>query len=283
MENIENIEQQNSVDSSKEKELETKNYSNDAKKTIEEGGYFGYYIFVFISAIIGFITVFFVTRLYLLDFFKNKFDIDLVSHKSIVAVMASLIAVILFMFISLCFKKVLKMIFMSEVFLYIYIGFLTTMISIISFKLLNDNLNPSGEENSLGWIVAEVLAFIIAVTFSFFADKLIVFKSYSFIPTKLFGELGLFVSARLLTEGINIFVMYLIINVLKNEPMVGKITASVIVIVLNYLFSKFIIFKKKNKVMADVTKSSVVDKTAIENNVKEFINEEIKEDKSICE
>ena len=38
-----------------------------------------------------------------------------------------------------------------------------------------------------------------------------------------------------------------IINLLKQEAMTGKIVASVVVIVLNYLFSKFVIFKKKEE------------------------------------
>ena len=249
MENIENVEN-----------IENKNVN------VEDNGYFSYYIFVFISAIVGFFTVFFVTRLFI-DELKLKGIMDLVDKKNIVSVMTSLIAVILFMFISLGFKKLLKKIFLSEVFIYIYIGFMTTMINLISFKLLNEKFNPSLEKNSLGWIVAEVLSFIIAVTFSFFADKLVVFKSYSFVPTKVFSEFGLFVSARLITECINIVIMYVIINVLQNEAMVGKITSSVVVIVLNYLFSKFVIFKKKKEV----------------SEVREVIKEEIKEEKSNLE
>lgn len=288
MENIENQTNETSINNQNES-TDNVVVANDAKITKDinkteisandtsttnkkEGGYFGYYIFVFISAIIGFAITFFITRVFIIDLLKAKFGIDLVSKKNIFAVIISLVAVILFMFISLGLKKVFKKIFLSEVFLYIYIGFMTTMISIISFKLLNDKFNPGGEENSLGWMVAEVLAFVIAVTFSFFADKLVVFKSYSFVPTKVFAELGLFVSARLFTEGINIIIMYIIINVLKNEPMVGKTASCVVVIVLNYLFSKFIIFKKKKKV--------------IEHNVKEVeevIESEIDKDKAICE
>ena len=286
---MENVENNNTKDIVKDEQQISKNHtidetsnnspnnnaihSNDTKNTNKEGGYFGYYIFVFISAIIGFAMVFFATRVFILEFVKEKYGIDLISEKNIVAVIISLIAVILFMFLSLGLKRLFKKIFLSEVFLYIYIGFMTTMISIISFKFLNDNLNPGGEENSLGWMVAEVLAFIIAVTFSFFADKLVVFKSYSFMPTKLFGELGLFVSARLLTEGINILIMYIIINVLNNEPMVGKLVSSVVVIVLNYLFSKFIIFKKKKKMI----ENNVVD------TVTEEVEEKIKEEKNLYE
>lgn len=253
---MENIDNQN-VDMTKEvtNELQKDNAEINDSSEKKEGGYFGYYIFVFISAIIGFILVFFTTRI-LIDKTKKIGDIDLVPHKMLIAVTVSLIAVIIFMFISMGLKKLLKKVFLSEAFLYVYIGFLTTMISLISFDILNKNLNPGGTKDSLGWMVAEILAFVIAVTFSFFADKLVVFKSYSFVPTKLFAEFGLFVSARLITEGINIVIMYIIINVMKQDAMLAKIISSVVVIVLNYLFSKFIIFKKK-KIVVEVNNNEI--------------------------
>ena len=231
------------------------NFASEESGDKKEGGYFGYYIFVFISAIIGFILVFFTTRI-LVDETKKIGDINLVPHKMLIAVTVSLIAVIIFMFISMGLKRLLKKVFLSEAFLYVYIGFITTMISLISFDILNKNLNPTGTKDSLGWMVAEILAFVIAVTFAFFADKLVVFKSYSFIPTKIFAEFGLFISARLITEGINIIVMYVIINVMKQDAMLAKIISSVVVIVLNYLFSKFIIFKKK-KIVVEVNDNEI--------------------------
>ena len=248
------------------------NQNVEVKK--EEGGYFGYYIFVFISAIIGFILVFFSTR-WVIDELKNKGVTDFVNSKMLISVTVSVIAVIIFMFIALGLKKIFKKIFLSEVFLYIYIGFMTTMISLISFKLLNDKLNPTGTKDSLGWMVAEILAFIIAVTFSFFADKLVVFKSYSFVPTRLFAEFGLFISARLITEGINIVLMYIVINVMKQEAMVGKIVSSVVVIVLNYLFSKFIIFKKK-KIVVEVSDNEIKINSEEKTNEEEKISEKEK-------
>ncbi len=260
----------------------------EVNKEQKHEGYFGYYIFVFISAIIGFIFVFFATR-YLIDESKISGATNLASHKMLITIAVSLIAVIIFMFISLVFKKFLKKLFLSEIFLYIYIGFLTTVINVLSFKVLNDALNQGGKENTLGWLVAEVLAFVIAVIFAFFADKLVVFKSYNFIPTKIFAELGLFISARLITEGINIFLMYIIINVLKQEAMTGKIIASVVIIVLNYLFSKFVIFKKikvevksesNDEVVKNEVKEEIEDITPIELSEaidSAIINDEIKE------
>ena len=50
--------------------------------------------------------------------------------------------------------------------------------------------------------------------------------------------------------------MYVIINVMKQDAMLAKIISSVVVIVLNYLFSKFIIFKKK-KIVVEVNDNEI--------------------------
>ena len=137
------------------------------------------------------------------------------------------------------------MFFFSEIILYIYVGVLTTLINIISWNFFFKLIGSFIVSESVAWKVAEVIAFIVAVVFAFFADKIFVFKSYNFMPGKLFAEMGIFFSARIITELINIGIMYFIIDYKKQEPLFGKIAASVVIIILNYLFSKFIIFKKK--------------------------------------
>ena len=82
--------------------------TNNEKK---HEGYFGYYIFVFISAIIGFIFVFFSTRLFI-DEVKVVGTTNLVPHKLLISMATSLVAVIIFMFISLVCKKFLKKLFL---------------------------------------------------------------------------------------------------------------------------------------------------------------------------
>lgn len=216
-------------------------------KIAKKEGFFSYYVFVFISAIIGYVMLYFLVRLYIL---KNpeKLGTFIVSNQRLLGIFAPLIAAFLFIFIALIFKKFLKIIFLSEIFLYLYMGVLTTAVNIISFELIRNMLSGSSMGESMIWKVAEICAFIIAVVFAFITNKLFVFKSYSINIMNIFSELGMFVGARLITEGINFFIMWFMIDKKGCDEFTTKVIASVIVIVLNYIFSKFIIFKKKKNV-----------------------------------
>ena len=221
------------------------------EKVDKKDGFFSYYVFVFISAIIGYIVLYFLTRLYIM---KNpeKLGTIIVSNQRLLGIFAPIIAAFLFIFIALIFKKFLKIIFLSEIFLYLYMGVLTTAVNIISFELIRNMLSGSNMAESMVWKVAEISAFIIAVLFSFVTNKLFVFKSYSINIMNMFSELGMFIGARLITEGINFLIMWIMIDKNGYDEFTTKLIASAIVIVLNYIFSKFIIFKKKKKNVEEV-------------------------------
>lgn len=223
------------------KELEV---VNENVQTIDDKGYFKYYLFILFNSILGFIFILYFSR-QLFDILANKHIIDLRNFNIIPSVILAATLSMLFMLITIVFKKFFKKILFSELVLYIYIGVLTTIINIIAWNSFFNLIKGFVLGESVAWKVAEVIAFIVAVIFAFFADKIIVFKSYDFIPSKLFAEMGAFFSARIVTELINIGIMYFIIDRQNKEPFFGKLIASAAVIILNYLFSKFVIFKKK--------------------------------------
>lgn len=217
---------------------------SEVVKEKKEKSYFSYYLFILINSIIGFIIALYFSRT-LIDALANKNIIDLKSIKTIVSLIIAVSATMVFMLLTLVFKKVFRKLFFSEIFLYIYIGGLTTIINILSWNFCFTLINRIIVSEQIAWKVAEGIAFIIAIIFAFFADKIVVFKSYSFKPEKIFTEMGVFVGARLFTELVNVGLMILIIDYLKQEPLLGKIIASIVVIIINYLFSKFVVFKKK--------------------------------------
>ncbi|MBR1844227.1 MAG: GtrA family protein [Lachnospiraceae bacterium] len=209
--------------------------------------YFSYYVFVFISAIIGFIAVFFLAGVSI-DRLTNSGGLSFLSdHRSFASTMIALVAVIIFLFIAIRFRKQLKGFFLSELFMYLYMGVLTTVVNIVSFEVLRNALAKSGGEASIGWKVAEIVAFLIALIFAFVVNKVFVFRSLNLVPTKLFSELGMFFGARVITEVINFAIMWFMIDKKGMNETFTKIVASVVVIVLNYIFSKYIIFKKNAK------------------------------------
>ena len=229
-------------DESHHEAVETKSGKVEKKE-----GFFSYYTFVFISAILGYIMLYFLTRLYIS---KNpeKLGSFIVSNQRVLGIFVPLIAAFLFIFIALIFKRILKIIFLSELFLYLYMGVLTTAVNIISFELIRNMLSGSNMGDSLIWKVAEIGAFVIAVVFAFVTNKIFVFRSFGINIMTIFSEFGMFMGARLITEGINFFIMWLMIDKNGYDEFSTKVIASVVVIVLNYIFSKFLIFKKKKNV-----------------------------------
>lgn len=131
----------------------------------------------------------------------------------------------------------------SEIFLYLFIGFLTTVINVLVFEILRRALNVNSD-GGIAWKVAEVISFIVAVVFAFFANKLVVFKSSDMSFSVIGKEITSFFTARVITEVINIIIMWYMIDLKNCNELFTKIIASIVVIVLNYIFSKFIIFKK---------------------------------------
>lgn len=135
-------------------------------------------------------------------------------------------------------KKLWRFFTSPEMISYIVFGVLTTAVNIVSFGFFRTVLH---------WdlLAANTLAWILSVAFAFITNKLIVFKSKSF-ETKLFlRELVTFFGARLLSLGVDTLGMLLLVNVLAWNDWIAKIIMNIIVIIINYVLSKLIIFKSK--------------------------------------
>ena len=126
----------------------------------------------------------------------------------------------------------------KEIVMYLIFGVLTTLVNIISYYIFT-RVVPLGE------YISNIIAWIISVSFAFVTNKLFVFDSKSKKAKTLLKELTSFITFRLLSLGIDMGSMYVMISLLKFNDMIAKIIANGIVIILNYLFSKLFIFKKK--------------------------------------
>ena len=135
-------------------------------------------------------------------------------------------------------KKVWRFLTTPEMSLYIVFGVCTTLINIVVFQIANGPLRWS-------WQAANILAWILAVAFAFITNKLFVFKSKSFAANVVWREFFEFIGARLLSLGIDYLCMWLLIDICLWSALPAKIADNVIVIIINYVLSKLIIFKKK--------------------------------------
>lgn len=141
-------------------------------------------------------------------------------------------------------KNKLKKFIFSEAIKYIFVGILTTIINIVIFRFLLFIFNNNLPNFKYNWFFAEVPAFIIAVLFAFFMDKYFVFKKTGTKVSETTQELINFFMMRIISELVNILGLFIFINILKFDELYSKIGLSIIVVVLNYLFSKFFIFRK---------------------------------------
>ena len=117
-----------------------------------------------------------------------------------------------------------------EMLSYLVFGVLTTLINILLAGLL---------------YVANTLAWVASVAFAFFTNKLFVFQSKSMAPAVLLREAMSFLGARLFSLGVDTLGMGLLVDLLHWNFWVAKILMNVIVVILNYIFSKLLIFNQK--------------------------------------
>ncbi|MBW4802623.1 GtrA family protein [Loigolactobacillus coryniformis] len=117
---------------------------------------------------------------------------------------------------------------------YLVFGGLTTLLNIIVFALLNPVMN---------YQVANIIAWFLSVLFAYITNKLWVFSSKTHGLAALVKEMSSFFFFRILSLIMDIFMMWLGISVLHANPVLTKIVDNVVVVVANYFFSKWYIFK----------------------------------------
>lgn len=134
----------------------------------------------------------------------------------------------------------------EEVINYLIMGVLATAVNLgVKYALLFTVLEAS---NPTQLQIAVVISWIVACLFAYVTNRIIVFKSKS---TKIFKEFLSFVSARLLTLGMEMLIMFVFVTALGLNSdlwvVIWSLVAQVVVIVANYVFSKLFIFKKSKK------------------------------------
>ena len=132
----------------------------------------------------------------------------------------------------------------KEVVLYLIFGVLSMILNIAVYYLFNLIL---GKDN---YLISNLVAWIAAVIFAFFTNKLLVFRSMKMTKELLIKEALEFLGARIFTLGLEELGLWIMMDILglgavNFGDLITKIVTSVVVIVTNYILSKFIIFKKK--------------------------------------
>lgn len=113
------------------------------------------------------------------------------------------------------------------------IGILTVIINIIFYYILSNILN-------INYIISTIFSWIIAVIFSFLGNKYFVFQQSS--SSKFWKELNYFMLTRYITGILDIFIMFIGVDLFKCNDFIIKIIANIIVIFLNYILARYFVF-----------------------------------------
>ena len=127
-----------------------------------------------------------------------------------------------------------------EVIIYLIFGGLTTFVDFLVYWPLIHWLHwPATASNAVAWVAA--------VAFAFLTNKPFVFKSNDWHPSVLVPEIGKFVGCRLASFVIAEVFLAITVDLLSWHGLLMKVLVSVAVIILNYIGSKLLVFRKKQR------------------------------------
>lgn len=120
-----------------------------------------------------------------------------------------------------------------ELILYVVFGVLTTLVNIVVYFFF-------ARICGINYLISNVIAWVLSVLFAYITNRIWVFESKN---ANILKEMSLFFGGRLFSGVVDTGLMYLFIDILSIGDFISKIVIQVIVVVLNYVISKLIVFK----------------------------------------
>ena len=128
----------------------------------------------------------------------------------------------------------------KEIINYLIFGVLTTIVSLVTYYIcVFTFLDP---DNAIQLQIANVISWIISVAFAYITNRKFVFESKEKNKIK---EASKFVTSRIATLLMDMAIMYVGVTVLRFNDKIMKLISQVVVIVMNYILSKILVFKKE--------------------------------------
>lgn len=121
---------------------------------------------------------------------------------------------------------------------YVFWGVMTTLVNYAAYFLLTRGLG-------VYYLTANVIAWAVSVLFAYFTNKLFVFRSTDWAWRVALRELWQMVASRLFSGALELGILWLFVDVLRLPDAPVKLLANVVVVVVNYVLSKWVVFKKR--------------------------------------
>lgn len=122
-----------------------------------------------------------------------------------------------------------------ELISYGFWGILTTILNYGIYFIFTKSFN-------INYLFSNIIAWLFAVIFAFITNKIFVFQSTLWNFSIVFNELWQFISARLFSVIIETIILYTFVNCLSFRDDILKIFTNILVIIINYVLAKFVIF-----------------------------------------
>lgn len=124
----------------------------------------------------------------------------------------------------------------KKVLLYLFFGFITFCINIVVFAGFNKVLG-------INELVSNVFAWIIAVSLAYITSKIWIFESTNMGIMPIIKEVFTFFAGRIGTLLVEEIILFIFITQLGMNSIGIKLISQIIVVILNYIISKVIVFK----------------------------------------
>ena len=125
-----------------------------------------------------------------------------------------------------------------DVLVYLVFGVLTTAVNYLVYLPCYNLLHLSAA-------LSNVIAWAFAVAFAYLTNKPFVFRSHDWSAKTVLPELTKFVITRLGSGAVETVIIFLTVDVLRWNGNVMKLLVSVLVVILNYVGSKLLVFRKQ--------------------------------------
>ncbi len=145
--------------------------------------------------------------------------------------------------------ELVKKFLANDKFRYLVAGGCTTFVNLIAFFVLRNF-------TSIDRNLCNVIAIAMAITFAYFANKFFVFRSKTDSVSKAIVEAVSFVGARLISMVVEVLGFAILCDSFRISEAVSKLMVQVVVLVLNYLFSKLFVFKKERRGIQSLLKDN---------------------------
>lgn len=117
--------------------------------------------------------------------------------------------------------------------MFLFFGLLTTIVNIATYVIF-------AEFFGINYLISNIIAWFISIIFAYITNRKWVFESKS---KKIVKEFALFISGRLLSGIMDTLLMFIFVDLFLFNDLISKIVVGVLVVIVNFVFSKFIVFK----------------------------------------